>query len=257
MQVRSNSPFFGPQGPWPGIRRLYRTTHMYGRFYKVLWKLLVRAPHRNGNGAAETGPDAEAKKTATGKTTRNGYALAFAGCRPGDGASTMAFNFASAFAANSSRSVILVDGNLHDPVLHHQFTVKKKKGLSDLVMGRMDVDDVVTEVTTGRYYFLQAGASVANPVAVYESPAFAALMEKLREKYDLVIIDAPPLVESPEALVLASGVDGVIMVLQAEETRWQEARSARDDLASIGIPLLGAVLNKKQLVIPDVIARLV
>ncbi len=229
---------------------------MYGRFYKVLWKLLVRAPRSNGSGAAETGPDAAAKKTTTRTTTRNGYAVAFAGCRAGNGASTMAFNFASAFAANSSRSVILVDGNLHDPVLHHQFTVKKKKGLSDLVTGRMDVDDIVTEVTAGRYYFLQAGASVANPVAVYESPAFAALMEKLREKYDLVIVDSPPLVESPEALVLASGVDGVIMVLQAEETRWEEARSAQDDLASVGIPLLGAILNKKQLVIPDVIARL-
>jgi capsular exopolysaccharide synthesis family protein len=169
----------------------------------------------------------------------------------------MAFNFASAFAANSSKSVILVDGNLHDPFLHYQFTVKKKKGLSDLVTGRMDVDDVVTEVATGRYYFLQAGASVANPVALYESPAFAALMEKLREKYDLVIVDAPPLVESPEALVLASGVDGVIMVLRAEATRWDEARSAQNDLASVGIPLLGAVLNKKHLVIPDVIARLI
>jgi capsular exopolysaccharide synthesis family protein len=230
---------------------------MYGRFYKVLWKLLVRAQRSNGNGTAETEPDAAAKKTTTRKTFKNGYAVALAGCRAGDGASTMAFNFASAFAANSSKSVILVDGNLHDPVLHHQFTVKKKKGLSDLVTGRMDVDNVVTEVTTGRYYFLQAGASVANPVAVYESPAFAALMEKLRAKYDLIIVDAPPLIESPEALVLASGVDGVIMVLQAEETRWEEARSAQSDLASVGIPLLGAVLNKKQLVIPDVIARLI
>ncbi len=256
MQIRSNSPFFTPQGPWPGIRRLYRTTFMYGRFYKVLWKLLLGRAGSN-NRVVETEPDVATKRTTAQKTTKNGYTIAFAGCRPGDGASTMAFNFASAFAANSSKSVILVDGNLHDPILHHQFTVKKKKGLSDLVAGRIEPEDLVTEVTAGRYYFLQAGASVANPVAVYESPAFVTLMEKLRERYDLVIVDSPPLVDSPEALVLASGMDGVIMVLQAEETRWKEARSAQEDLASIGIPLLGAILNKKHLVIPDVIARLV
>ena len=157
---------------WLGGGRLQRLTFMHDRFYKVLWKLLIEAGGEN-NKAGETDGNVKEKKV-----KKTGFAVAFAGVKEGEGASTMAFNFAWAFAANSSRSVVLVDGNLGDPVLHHEFEVKKKKGLVDVIGGKATVEDAVTEVISKKYYFLQAGQTEKNPVAIFESATiFAACAE--------------------------------------------------------------------------------
>ena len=235
--------------------QLQDMTSLYDHFYKALWKLLLSvngadsqtaqgARGHNGGGAGEK------------KTRGPSFALAFAGCSRGDGASTMAFNFASAFAANSSKSVLLVDGNLRDPILHHQFHVEKEAGLADVVEGNTAIDDAITELTFRRYYFLRAGQNVMNPVTLYESGKFLAVMQKLRERYDLIIFDCPPVPGSPETALLASRMDGLVMVLQAEKTRWEVARSVKWDLEGAGVRLLGAVINRQRRVIPETIYRM-
>jgi protein-tyrosine kinase len=221
---------------------------MYDHFYKVLWKLLVRANHRTPRGnRADGGGDNQSR--------RSGYAIALAGCRPGDGASTIAFNLACAFASYSSRSMLLVDGNVRDPVLHLQFSTEKKVGLTDLVEGRSSIEEAVLEITPGRYYFLRAGAKSVNPIMLYESPEFLSLMEQLRARHDVIIFDCPSLVDNPESALLASAMDGLIMVLQADKTRWEVALAAARDLEGVRIPILGAIMNKRRLVIPEPLYR--
>jgi capsular exopolysaccharide synthesis family protein len=223
---------------------------MYDHFYKVLWKLLVRANRipRAGGGASRSFKDGEPVRGA-------GYVLAFAGCSQGDGASTIAYNFACAFASYSSRSVLLVDGNVRQPVLHLQFPDEKQVGLTDLAEGQSSVEDAVLEITPGRYYFLRSGARSVNPVMLFESEDFFSVMEQLRARYDVVIFDCPPLLDNPEAILLANATDGLIMILQAEKTRWEAALAAVKDLESARIPVLGAILNKKQIT-PEPLSRL-
>ena len=106
-----------------------------------------------------------------------------------------------------------------------------------------------------RYSFVQAGRAVENPIALYESDAFTKAVEGLRAAYGLLIFDCPPLVDSPEAAVLASKMDGLVMVLQAEKTRWEAARAIQEELAALEVPLLGAILNKRREVVPESIRK--
>jgi capsular exopolysaccharide synthesis family protein len=227
--------------------------HMYDHFYKVLWKLLLRVNRQSGTAQPILGGKKDDSGNAAKKT---GYAMTFAGCRRGDGASTMAFNFARAFASYSSRSLLLVDGNVRDPVLHLQFTTEKRAGLTDLVEGKVTVEEAVMEITRGKYYFLRSGARSVNPMMLFESPEFFSVMEQFRERYDVIIVDSPPLMDNQEAALLASATDGLVMVLQADKTRWEVALSAVKDLEGAGVPVLGAILNKKQLLIPEPLYRL-
>jgi protein-tyrosine kinase len=227
--------------------------HLYDSFYKVLWKILVKAARQNGG----EGKKLNGRKLINGaKERRPGYAMTFAGCREGDGASTMALNFACAFASYSSKSVLLVDGNLRNPVLHLQFTTKGKGGLTDLVEGTASIAETVTEVAPNKFYFLQSGAKFDSPIMLYESAEFLRVMEQLRATYELIIFDSPSLVDNPESTLLAAATDGLVMVLQAEKTRWEVALSARRDLEDAQVPVIGAVLNKKHLVIPEPLYRL-
>ena len=223
---------------------------MYDHFYKVLWKLLRRVGYPGG--ANTLASYSSSHNQARGRC----YALAFAGCRQGDGASTMAFNFASAFASYSSKSILLIDGNVREPILHLQFPDKKREGLTDLVEGRSSVDEAVLEISPGRYYFLRSGAKSVNPVMLYESEDFLSVMQQLRTRYDLIIFDCPPLADNPESVLLASATDGLIMILQAGKTRWETALAAVRDLRETDIPILGAILNKKQPTFPESIYSL-
>jgi capsular exopolysaccharide synthesis family protein len=255
MTKQDRAPSFPNGDATDGALQLIDMTSLYDHFYVALWKLLLQADREGGgqNCAKENSQVRGGRETKEEKAKKAAYAIAFAGCRQGDGASTMSFNFASAFAANSSKSVLLVDGNLRDPILHHQFNVREKAGLADVVEGNTAIEDAITELTFRRYYFLQAGQHVMNPVSLYESPKFIAVMEKLRERYDLIIFDAPSVLGNPEAALLAGKMDGTVMVLRAEKTRMEVARSAKRDLEGANARILAAVINRQRHAIPEAI----
>jgi capsular exopolysaccharide synthesis family protein len=252
-EVTSNQQRGLPVLNWLGGGRLQKLTFMHDHIYKVLWKLLMEADRENkapNHKTVETNGNAREKKA-----KKTSYAIAFASVKEGEGASTMAFNFASAFAAHSSGTVVLVDGNLKDPVLHHEFEVKKKKGLVDVIAGKTTVEDAVTEVIPKKYYFLQAGQTEKDPVAILESRKFSLLVRNLRERYDLIIFDSSSVLGGPGTELIASNMDGLILVVQANRTRWEVARSAKRDLESAHIRVLGAILNKQQFIIPEAIYK--
>ena len=223
----------------------------HDHLYKVLWKLLKRLDRTSGMAMAD---DDEPWARGGEGPRKGGYALAFAGCEAGDGASTMAFNFASAFSARSPKRVVLVDGNLRNPGLLHM-SRPGLPGLCDVILGRAAFDEAIIQVVPERYSFVQAGQAVENPIALYESDAFAKVLEGLRAAYGLIIFDSPPLVDSPETAVLASKMDGLVMVLQAEKTRREAARAIQEELAALEVPLLGAILNKRREVVPESIRK--
>jgi protein-tyrosine kinase len=250
---RSAGPLIGGMGPAPMDAHLIcDLSAMHDHFYKVLWKLLRRLDRTSGPALAGDGSTLRGSGVESPK--KGGRALAFAGCEKGAGASTMAFNFASAFSARSSRKVVLVDGNVRNPGLLHMSRAGRP-GLCDVILERAVLDDAIIQVVPERYWFVQAGRAVENPIALYESDAFVKLLEKLRSAYDLLIFDSPPLIDSPEAAVLASKVDGLVMVLQAEKTRWEGARAIQEELKAIDVPLLGAILNKRREVVPEFIRK--
>ena len=237
--------------------RLCNLRNLYDHFFKTLWKIITELEENNNNEKKELiTKKSNLRKTKVKKEKKIGHAIVFSGFRRGDGASTMSLNFANAFAENSSNSVVLVDGNLRDPVLHNQFKLKKKKGLFDALQGNAGMQDIVNEITPKKLFFIAAGQQTKNPIILYESLKFNSLIKQLCEKYDLVIFDSAPLLGNPETILLGNKTDGLIMVLNAEVTRWEVAISVKDDLEGSNVRILGAILNRKQFVIPQAIYRL-
>jgi Mrp family chromosome partitioning ATPase len=91
---------------------------------------------------------------------------------------------------------------------------------------------------------------------VLADPKFEDIVKELREKFSLVLFDSPPLAESSDALIIVPVADGVIMVIEAEKTRWQVAESARERMAMQGANILGVILNRRRFHIPRFIYRL-
>ena len=146
-----------------------------------------------------------------------------------------------------------MDGNVRNPVF---FICRAQgfRGLCDVILGRAVLDEAIIQVIPERYSFVQAGQAVENPIALYESDAFAKAVEELRAAYDLLIFDSPPLVDSPEAAVLASKTDGLIVVLQAERRDGKRQERSRTSLR-LEVPVLGAILNKRRDVVPESVRK--
>lgn len=216
--------------------KLINLKNMYGNFYKTIWKLIL-----------------EKNEGEPGR--HNNLSVTFAGCREGDGASTMSFNFAHAYSENSYDSVVLVDGNIRKPILHHQFNFKNDKGLSDVINGKVGLLDVIKEIKPKRFFFISSGTESKNPISLFNTAMFDSILKLLRDMFSLIIFDSPPILGNPEVAIFANKLDGIILVLNADVTRWEVAKAVKNDLEGANVKILGAILNKKEFVIPQSIYR--
>ncbi len=196
---------------------------------------------------------------------KDSYSVVIASANSGEGASTIATNLAYAYAYDSTKNALLIDGNLRTPSLHNYFGVSREKGLTDLIDGTAGLDEALVHVQldeTKRYqreqatdagpcfHFIPAGHSVPNPILDYQSTGFLNLMEQLRSMFSFIIFDASPLVRYPETSVLASKTDGLIMILEHDKTSREVAQVAKKYLEMTNAKIIGAILNSKQFYIP-------
>jgi len=201
---------------------------------------------------------------------KDSYVIVAAAANGGEGTSTIALNMTYAFAYDSMKNALLIDGNLRTPVLHNHFGVPREKGLTELVEGTAALHEVLvrvqldetersregqTKATTPDFHFIPAGHAVVNPIVLYQSPTFLAVLEQLRSIFSLIIIDASPLIHYPETSVLAGKADGAVLVLQHEETSREVAQVAQKYLQMTNSRIIGAILNKQQFFIPKQIYK--
>jgi Mrp family chromosome partitioning ATPase len=178
------------------------------------------------------------------------FSIGFSACASGEGATTVACAVAHWIQAGLGRRVLLVDANLSTPRLHLEFTVPRAPGLSDLLTARSALHEVVRPVGTVGLHLVTVGASPRDALRAFDSQLIDTMMERLREEFDLVIFDCAPLSGSAETFLLAKRLDGLIMVLAAEKTRWQSGARLIEQLRAGGVNVLGAALNRKKFFIP-------
>lgn len=160
----------------------------------------------------------------------------------GDGKSTVAFHLAKAMATLQPR-VLLIDGDMRRPTLHEKARCENETGLSDVLNGTSPLCDVVQEVAPG-LDLLTSGSPDANPVVLLES-YLDDLLGAARERYSMVIVDAPAFSAVTDGLQIASRVDGSLLVVVADSTDEKEARSTVAQLSRLGIGnILGIVVNR-------------
>jgi len=169
--------------------------------------------------------------------------LVFTSASPGDGKSTVASGVALLLNETQAR-VLLIDGDLRRPSVHTLLEVPTSPGLSDLLAMPAPATLSVTPGPLPGVDVLPAGPSLTVSAARLGSENMKSLLAQARERYDWVIIDSPPSLGLPDASVLATLADAVVVVCSGDKTPRQALRSVNDQLRSVGAHLLGVVLNR-------------
>lgn len=162
---------------------------------------------------------------------------------PGDGKSTISANLAIVIAA-SGQDVVLIDGDLRRPMVATVFGLVEGAGLTDVLAGRAEVDDVVqTYGGMSKLRIIAAGRTPPNPSEVLGSDRMRELLRDL-SRNAMVILDAPPLIPVTDAAVLTHSSDGAIIVVGAGRTTVDVLQRALQSLNRVGGRALGVVLNR-------------
>lgn len=160
-----------------------------------------------------------------------------------EGKSTVAANLAIV-QAQSGKKVIIIDGDMRRPKVHIQFNKSNRRGLSDVVTGKLHIDDVVKAYDqVENLSIITCGTIPPNPSELLGSERMSQTLKDLEERFDLVIIDTPPMIVS-DAQILSGKVDGVIFVVIPGQTRAIAALRPIEELNRIGSRVLGVVANK-------------
>jgi polysaccharide biosynthesis transport protein len=160
----------------------------------------------------------------------------------GEGKTTLSAHLA-ARCANSGTTTLLVDADMRRASLGRLLDVPVGSGLVDVLAGDIDLDEALITVQAGGFHFLSAGTSGKDPSRVLKSSRFSELLARLRQTYDLVIIDTPPVLPVADALIMGRWVDGAVMAARFDASRLPLVERANRQLALAGIPVLGVVVN--------------
>lgn len=161
----------------------------------------------------------------------------------GEGKTTTAANLAVALS-NAGKRVILVDCDLRRPRLNEFFGIESDAGFTTVLKGEMDVNDALVLVPdVDGLLVLPSGPTPPNPVELLSSKATQALLEKLAEFADTVVVDSPPLLPVADAAVLAGYADATILVVTARSTTRRALHRSLEMLAQVNAPLEGILFN--------------
>lgn len=163
---------------------------------------------------------------------------------PDEGKSTTVSNLAITISHSGTR-VLLVDCDLRRPILHDIFGRGKAPGLTDLLAGECDMASALQATEITGVDLLSAGTTPPNPAELLGSDAMRRLLASLKERYDLILIDAPPVLTVTDAPLLTAAADMVLVVVEAGRVPVKAARRMKEMLATVNAPLTGVVMNIK------------
>jgi receptor protein-tyrosine kinase len=160
---------------------------------------------------------------------------------PAEGKSFTAMNLAVAQAQLAEKRVLLADFDFRRPTIDKTFRVAGQAGITDYLQGRVPIGDIISRIADSNLYLITAGGPVANPLELLNLKECRALMEALRNHFDWVIIDTPPLLFAADANLLSTMADGSILVVRIGSTTFDAVSRAMQSLCENNV--LGVVVN--------------
>ncbi len=160
---------------------------------------------------------------------------------PSEGKTTTSCNLAETFAQSGKR-VLLIDGDLRKPRVHKVFKLSGTKGLTNLLAGQVELEDVVYYVESD-LSILPCGPIPPNPSELIASKRMKELLGSLRKKYDLIIVDAPPVGVVTDSAILSTIVDGTLLVVASGKTEIENGKRAKQLLENVNARILGVVMT--------------
>ena len=192
-------------------------------------------------------------------TRRDGNAITVASAALGEGKTSCSCNLAIAFAQNGKRTV-LVDGDLRRPAVFKAFGLDKQPGLAEVLQDRVSLDEAVRTVSDvflgtmstdnvfrmpglENLHIITCGGTPSNPSELLSQEQMKRVVKDLKQSYDVVLIDSPPVLPVADAVILGSLVDGVLLVYQVGKVGRGVLKRAKTQLDQVGADVWGVVLN--------------
>lgn len=159
-----------------------------------------------------------------------------------DGKSTTAANLAIVFA-QQGKSVLLVDTDLRIPSVHYAFHASNMYGLTSVLTREVDIDAAIMKTYIPNLAILTSGAIPPNPSELLSSKAMEKLMTELKDRFDMIIYDTPPVLAVADAQIIGHKCDGVVLIVASGKTNKDYALKAKELLENARSQLIGVIVN--------------
>ncbi len=169
--------------------------------------------------------------------------LVVSSANPREGKTTSVIYLGTTIAQSGQR-VLLIDTDMRRPRLHASTGVSRDTGLSNLILGDENYDEVIRQTEIPNLFVLPCGPLPPNPAELLMTKRFAVVLEELSKRFDRIILDSPPLGAVTDAVVLSKQVDGVILVVRAGKTLRDEISRAAKQIRDVGGEIFGVILNE-------------
>lgn len=161
---------------------------------------------------------------------------------PDEGKTTVAVNLAISYAGGGERTV-LVDCDMRKPNIRRYFGISGGKGIAEYLSGQAEVPEIIHGAVSNNLDVVCGFKAVPNPLLLIKNDRFPALLDTLASRYDVVILDSPPLGLVSDALEIAKSTDGIVMVARQNFSEIPPIRRTIEDIEFAGVNFLGFVLN--------------
>ncbi|MBC5995835.1 polysaccharide biosynthesis tyrosine autokinase [Romboutsia ilealis] len=161
-----------------------------------------------------------------------------------EGKSTVISNLATTFANLENKKVLILDCDLRNPSVHELFGLKNIRGISDFLIGKVEIEDCIQKTIINDLDIICGGKIPPNPSEMLQSNKMRNFINEIRELYDYIFIDTPPVGIVTDASILAQYTDGTIILIGSEESNIESIRIAKQRLEDVNANIIGAILNK-------------
>ena len=169
--------------------------------------------------------------------------IAFTSALPREGKTSSAANIAVAFSQLEDK-VLLVDSDMRKPRLHRIFKVKNVGGLSGFLTGKVPVEKAIKKTKVKNIWLIPSGPIPPNPAELLNSEKMKELMEEMRERFDIVLLDTPPLLALADAVIISSIADSMVFVVQAGKTTNKPFLQGVEELKRAKAKIIGVLFNE-------------
>ena len=170
--------------------------------------------------------------------------ILFTSCFPNEGKSDIVFQLAREIG-NIGKKVLILDADIRKSSFQTRYSVgRKTEGLSQYLSGQTGGSNIIYTTNYNYVDIIFAGPTAPNPSELLAQEAFSVLLRTVRDRYDYILIDTPPVGNMSDALVAARHCDGAVLVIESELVSQKIAAKAKEKLERTGCRILGAVLNK-------------
>ena len=181
--------------------------------------------------------------------------VVFSGVDHGNGCSRVCASVAETLAKNGRRRVCLVEANFRSPSLAGLFGTTNQQGFLDALLQKGPVTAFAKPIIQDYLWLLPSGRHDAESPNVLTPEHLRHVLHQLRQEFEFVIIDAPPLARYSDAIVLGQLSDGLVLIIEADSTRRAAASVVTANLKSANVSVLAGVLNKRTFPIPEMLYR--